>query len=233
MPLWDSVQRSLEKASHEAARIAKTQRLRSTIDGLSRQITTQQTTIFNRTMDLFLADQLTQDELLSLCQELVNYQQQLNQAQFELKQLQSSQAQSNASNSYQTASETGSSVPIPYPPVTEEPAPATYTPPAYQAYLDSTQGASFPPPPPGVGALTLGSMETVIMTPPGVSPADRQVCQVCQADLSPSVAFCHNCGAPVQDVHASHSPTVLAGEPGHAAGDSNTPVEEAQGNEGV
>ncbi len=71
------------------------------------------------------------------------------------------------------------------------------------------------------------------MTPPGVSPADRQVCQVCLADLSPSVAFCHNCGAPVQDVHASHSPTVLAGEPGHAAGDSNTPVEEAQGNEGV
>ena len=41
MPLWDSVQRSLEKASQEAARIAKTQRLRSTIDGLTRQVNTQ------------------------------------------------------------------------------------------------------------------------------------------------------------------------------------------------
>ena len=81
MPLWDSVQRSLEKASQEAARMAKTQRLRYTIDGLSRQISTQSNNIVNKTMDLFTAGELTQSELLPLCQEITNLQQQLNQAQ--------------------------------------------------------------------------------------------------------------------------------------------------------
>src|SRR5438876_6477165 len=93
MPLWDSVQRSLEKASQEAARIAKTQRLRSIIDGLTRQINTQNNSILNKTLDLFIAGQLTQSELLPLCQELANLQQQLNQAQTELKQLQASPSQ--------------------------------------------------------------------------------------------------------------------------------------------
>src|SRR5438128_4929356 len=98
MPLWDSVQRGLEKASQEAARIAKTQRLRSTIDGLTRQMNTQHSAIFNKTMELFLAGQLTQGELLPLCQEMVNLQQQLNQAQNELKQLQASQSQPTGPN---------------------------------------------------------------------------------------------------------------------------------------
>jgi len=77
MPLWDSVQRSLEKASQEAARIARTQRLRSTIDGLARQINTQQNNIFNKVMDMFVAGQLTSSELFPLCQEMMNLQQQL------------------------------------------------------------------------------------------------------------------------------------------------------------
>ena len=93
MPLWDSVQRSLEKASQEAARMAKTQRLRYTIDGLSRQISTQSNNIVNKTMDLFSAGELTQSELLPLCQEITNLQQQLNLAQNELKQIQATQPQ--------------------------------------------------------------------------------------------------------------------------------------------
>ena len=100
MPLWDSVQRSLEKASQEAARIARTQRLRSIIDGLSRQINTQNNAIVNKAMDLFVSGQLTQSELLPLCQEMMNLHQQLNQAQNELKQL---QAQANQSQSSQAS----------------------------------------------------------------------------------------------------------------------------------
>src|SRR5207248_1390942 len=63
MPLWDSVQRSLEKASQEAARIAKTQRLRSIIDGLNRQINTQHSSIVNKAMDMFVSGQLTTAQL--------------------------------------------------------------------------------------------------------------------------------------------------------------------------
>jgi hypothetical protein len=233
MPLWDSVQRSLEKASQEAARIAKTQRLRSTIDGLSRQVNAQQTIVFNRTMDLFLAGQLTQSELIPLCQELARAQQQLNQAQFELRQLQSSQAQPNEANQYP---------PMSYPPATEEQAQSIYTPPEYQAYLDSTQGATVPPPPPGIDASTADSSATVIMTaagtPAGPLQADRQLCQACQAELSPQVAFCPDCGAPVQEMSASHSPTARAGQPGDMSiqtseAGSGSAIQEAQGNEEV
>src|SRR5947209_12466331 len=88
MPLWDSVHRSLEKASQEAARIAKTQRLRSTIDGLTRQVNTQHSSIVNKAMDMFIAGQLTTGELYQLCQEMMNLQQQLNQARNELQQIQ-------------------------------------------------------------------------------------------------------------------------------------------------
>lgn len=246
MPLWDSVQRSLEKASQEAARIAKTQRLRSTIDGLSRQVNTQQTTIFTRTMDLFIAGQLTQSELLPLCQEMVQLQQQLNQAQFELKQLQTSQAQGQP-NQYAPTTEAGSGpAPMPYPPTAEDQLQTGYAPPLpeYQSYLDSTQEAAVPPPPPGFESLTVSAMETVMMTPADASPAaDKQFCLVCHTELPPNIAFCHSCGAPVQNANSSHLPTVRAGnvEGIHSTDQSSAPgvdtstqaVQQAQENKGV
>src|SRR6266480_6657365 len=109
MPLWDSVQRGLEKASQEAARIARTQRLRSNIDGLSRQMYAQNNAIFNKTMELFVSGQLTQSELLPLCQEMINLQQQLNQAQNELKQLQAQSSQPPGPTSYPSTGEPSTS----------------------------------------------------------------------------------------------------------------------------
>src|SRR6266516_2253251 len=97
MPLCDSVQRGLEKATQEATRLARTQRLRSTIDGLTRQLNAQNIAICNKTMELFAAEQLTHSELLPLCQEMVNLQQQLNQAQNELKQVQAQASQAQTS----------------------------------------------------------------------------------------------------------------------------------------
>ena len=87
MPLWDSVHRGLEKASQEAARIARAQRLRATVDGLSRQMQLQNSLLINKAMELFIAGQLTQNELLPLCQALAQLQYQLNQAQIEMTQL--------------------------------------------------------------------------------------------------------------------------------------------------
>src|SRR5439155_877631 len=128
----DSVQRGLEKASQEAARIARTQRLRSNIDGLSRQMYAQNNAIFNKTMELFAAGQLTQSELLPLCQEMVNLQQQLNQAQNELKQVQAQASQAQTSG---PQTQTGTSNPYlppgpaPYPSTGEGFAHTLYAPP--------------------------------------------------------------------------------------------------------
>jgi len=233
MPLWDSVQRSLEKASQEAARIARTQRLRSIIDGLSRQINTQNNAIVNKAMDLFVSGQLTQSELLPLCQEMMNLHQQLNQAQIELKQL---QAQANQSQSSQVspAPLPPQSMPNPNqlpPPVTTEPGQVPYTtastegeqnalhappPPEYQSYMDSTTSNTVAPPPPGMEPLTVSAIETMrINMAPSLSPAPSQtgsrLCTVCRTEIQPNMPFCHNCGAPVQEGDSLHSPTIRAG----------------------
>jgi zinc-ribbon domain len=228
MPLWDSVQRSLEKASQEAARIARTQRLRSIIDGCSRQINTQNNAIVNKAMDLFVSGQMTQSELLPLCQEMMNLHQQLNQAQIELKQL---QAQANQSQSSQAPLPSQSS-PNPHqllPPATTEPGQVPYTtasvesqqnalyappPPEYQSYMDSTISNTMPPPPPGMEPLTVSAIETMrinMLTSSAPSQTGSRFCTVCRTEIQPNMPFCHNCGAPVQDSDSLHSPTMRAG----------------------
>ena len=205
MPLWDSVQRGLEKASQEAARIARTQRLRSNIDGLSRQMYAQNNAIFNKTMELFVSGQLTQSELLPLCQEMINLQQQLNQAQNELKQLQAQSSQPPASGpgpQMQAGSSSLPPGPTAYPSTGEPLAPPLYAPPPpdYQTYLDSPHAADIPdvpPPPPGVEPLTVSSIETIQMSKEASQMAETRLCSICQAKLLPNHAFCQNCGAPV------------------------------------
>ncbi len=188
MNIWDSVQRGLEKATYEATRRARTQRLRSTIDNLTQQVHTQEDDLIIRTMEIFAAGQLTQSELLPLCQNLVHLQQQLEQAQQELNVVQS-QGQTQA------------------PPTTPGNAPtlpAYTTPPAtYQPY-DQTVPAPPPPPPPGMTALS--SFNTVMMGTPG---AGKQHCAHCQVELIPGDAYCHNCGAPTGQSAITQQPTIL------------------------
>src|SRR5689334_5657965 len=80
MNLWDSVHRGLEKASQEAARIARIQRLRSTVDTLHRQISNQQGMLIASAMETFREGRMVQGELLPICQELASLQLQLEQA---------------------------------------------------------------------------------------------------------------------------------------------------------
>jgi len=204
MPLWDSVQRSLEKASQEAARIAKTQRLRSTIDGLTRQINTQQSNILNKAMDMFVAGQLTSSELYPLCQEMMNLQQELYQARNELQQLQAQVSQ--AQNTIPQAG--GPNAPLP---------PEQVAPPGYQSYLDSTSSLSVPPPPPGVEPLMAGAMENIGMNQgyPISAPSAKKLCPVCHVELFPNYAFCQSCGSPVQENDSQHSPTMQGGSVEH------------------
>jgi hypothetical protein len=200
MPLWDSVQRSLEKASQEAARIAKTQRLRSTIDGLTRQINTQQSNILNKAMDMYVAGQLTSSELYPLCQEMMNFQQELYQARNELQQLQVQASQA------QTPTPQAGAPNLPLPAGQEAL-------PEYQSYLESTSSMSVPPPPPGVESLMVGSTENIEMNQgaPYSAPLAKKLCPVCHVELIPNNAFCHSCGTPVQVYESQHSPTMRGG----------------------
>ncbi len=226
MPLWDSVQRGLEKASQEAARIARTQRLRNTIDGLTRQANTQSNNLIDKALELFTAGQLIQSELLPICQELVSLRQQINDAQTELKQIQASQPPAAAT----TGQVEG---PVTYPPTMPVSMPYTPAessgdlpptiyappPPGYQSYLESVGGGDVTaPPPPDIESLTISSMETVMMgkdtagepATPAVPQPTSQTCPACRTEIQPGHAFCPNCGTLVQNSDALHLPTMRA-----------------------
>ncbi len=200
MNIWDSVQRGLEKATQEATRIAKTQRLRSTIDGLTRQIHTQEDDLIARALEVFAAGQLTQPELIPICQELHRLQMLLEQNRQELAQVQSQGTQQPTTGTGQTIT------PPTYPPGTD-PSPTVYAPPPpppdYRPY-DATKPAPVPPPPPGVEPLIASSFDTVRGTPDN----EKQLCKQCSVELLPGNAYCHNCGAAVLRGDASYQPTM-------------------------
>lgn len=211
MNIWDSVQRGLEKATQEATRRARTQRLRSTIDTLTQQIHTQEDELLIRIMEIFTAGNLTQSELLPLCQALINLQQQLEQAQHELSMVQSQPSQPATT--------------IPVTPTQ----PSGYTPPvppsSYGAY-DPTMPAPPPPPPPGVTEVS--AFNTVLIGTPG---AESQRCTHCQVELIPGNAYCHNCGAPVDAKGIALQPTTLVDPSAEAKHDNPSPAQLSASNE--
>jgi hypothetical protein len=231
MNIWDSVHRGLERASHEAARIARIQRLRSTIDSVTRQVHTQQDLLIKRTLEIFAAGQLTQSELLPICQELVNLRHQLEQAQSELKATQSAGAPATPAGAPQVPAS-------PQAPGSEAATAYAPPPPDYQLYFDPTEQVTAPPPPPGVDPLTVSVRETIIMNPEAAAGASTETapttdhtlyCGQCHAALAVGNAYCHNCGAPVQDSPFSHLPTVRGGtlEPMYPTGQATLPEETA------
>ncbi len=238
MNLWDSVQRGLEKASQEAARKARTQRLRSIIDGLTRHINSQQTALISKTMELYASGQLTQSELLPICQTLAELQQQMQQAQNELKQLQSNAPVPPPPPQLQGGTAPQSGETVLYPVTGETVITGPYAPPFdYQPYADA--GPLTAPPPPDMESFTSSEMETVIAPPPppdipaappalaGSAMDAPRYCPVCQAELNPSYAFCHNCGTLIQH-NLAQMPTMRAGADAEGAGQVNTQTSEQE-----
>ncbi len=222
MNIWDSVQRGLEKATQEATRIARTQRLRSTIDGLTRQIHTQEVDLIARALEVFAAGQLTQSELIPICQELTNLQQQLEQNRQELAQFQSQGAQSHTAGTGPAAT-TQPYASSPYDAPGSDLPPTSYVPPPDYKPYDATTPAPPPPPPPGVNPLTISSFDTIRGVTPDIG---KQVCKQCGAALIPGNAYCHNCGTAVQYGDSSYQPTIRSNtEPEQATrrADPDTP----------
>ena len=177
MNIWDSVHRSLEKASHEAGRIARIQRTRSQIDRLGRQITDQERELVAKVMDLYSTGMLSQNELQTPCQELFQAHQQLTQAQQELQTLHNQ-------NPTPTPPNIGSPYPVQTSGAEIESTQYAPPPPYEQPYMSPTipvtpslshetqpvtvqenQFATLlPPPPPGIDSLTIQAPEAIIDT---------------------------------------------------------------------
>jgi hypothetical protein len=234
--IWESMQRGLEKASQEAARFGRIQRLRSTIDSLSRQLNTQNNLLVTRAMEVFAAGQMTQSELRPICQDLEILRQQLDQAQHELKALMNQgmvpphQTGQTPSGSYPPVGDLPPTMPVP-------PVPAAPPPPGYPT-IDSTVPIPAPPPPPGVQPATISALDTLLVNTgnPASSPSEGQTsrCPRCQAQLVPGYAYCHNCGSHLEGNEMQHQPTMRSGfsTPGQETirSEATAPIEEPSAN---
>ncbi|HLI07580.1 MAG TPA: zinc ribbon domain-containing protein [Ktedonobacteraceae bacterium] len=240
MNLWDSIHRGLDKASQEAARMARAQRLRTIIDGLTRHINTQHTLLIGKTMELYTSGQLTQSELLPVCQTIAELQQQMQQAQNELKLLQGNTPlpppppqlqgqgtapQAGATMLYPTPGETiATGTATPPSDFQTDAGPLTAPPPPPTAESFAGMETLMAPPPPPAGMSSLLPTPTPTPTPAGTDAP--RYCPVCQSELNPGYAFCHNCGTPVQHSLAQ-MPTMRASE--SVLPSSTPPAEENEG----
>jgi uncharacterized small protein (DUF1192 family) len=133
MSFLESVQHGIEKASQEAARLAKIQHLHSVANDLTAKSNQESQDLIAKAMELFQGGHLTQSELLPLCQQIVTYQQQIAEVQAEIQKI---QAEAQAQAQQQAAAPA-----LAYPPYPGVPTP----PPGYPAY--GAPGAPMPPPP--------------------------------------------------------------------------------------
>lgn len=229
MNIWDSVHRGLEKASNEAGRIAKTQRLRSAIDKMGRQMQEREAALFNSVMHLFSIGALNQSELLPLCQEIAQMHQQLAQLQGELQQLHNQQPATDPSTPTPPTQPASTAVNpyifptsgTPYPDVSSDL-------PANHPYAPTATPIPTPPPPPGVSDratpssplppgsayLATNMHQTQPMPSGGTNPplANMLNCPQCGIATLSSGAFCQNCGASLGRIE-THQSTIQGQNP--------------------
>jgi hypothetical protein len=129
MSFLESVQHGIERASEEAARLAKIQHLHSVANDLNAKSNQENHELVAKAMELFQGGKLAQTELASFCQQITTYQQQIAEVQEEIKKIQAEGQQPAAAPQVPAAG---------YPPY---PAP----PPGYPAY--AAPGAPMAPPP--------------------------------------------------------------------------------------
>lgn len=87
MSFLESVQHGIEKASQEAARLAKIQHLHGIINDLTNKTNQDNQNMIAKAMELFQDGHLTQAELQPFCQQIVTYQQQIAEVQAEIQKI--------------------------------------------------------------------------------------------------------------------------------------------------
>src|SRR5579885_2089203 len=89
MSFLESIQHGLEKASQQAARLTKIQHLHNVANDLNFKASQQGQNLVAKAMEMYHNGILAQGELTSICKQIADYQQQLNEVQEELQRLQS------------------------------------------------------------------------------------------------------------------------------------------------
>ncbi|MBX5458738.1 MAG: hypothetical protein IRZ31_17740 [Thermogemmatispora sp.] len=168
MSILESIQHGLEKAAQQAARLARIQHLQLVLNDLSYKASLEHRTLSNKVMELYFNGELSQSELLPLCQNLATLEQHIKEIQQELERLHG-EGQEQAS-----APPAAASGPLPAQPSASG---AAAPPAAYPAY-----SPPFPPvaaypvggpiayPPPFATPMPTGPAPSAGYAPPGYVP---------------------------------------------------------------
>lgn len=169
MSFLESIQHGLEKASQEAARIAKIQHLHNVVTDLNFKVSQQGQNLVAKAMDMYQQGVLAQGELTTICHQITEYQQQLKEVQEELQRLQTAEDAA--------AQQAAPAVPAPagypgYPPAPPAQAYAAGTvPPGYPAY---PAPAVYPPYAPPAGYPGYSPASPAQPVPPQAPAAPAQ-----------------------------------------------------------
>jgi hypothetical protein len=186
MSILESVQHGLEKVSQEASYLAKIQHLHAVVNDLTFRCGLDHQALANKAMELYAAGHLTQNELLPLCQELANFQQQIEQVKAELKQLQENPPASHVEQPTGPGSLPSNYPGAPVPSTGYFAYPGTPLPPSYASYA-ATPGA---PVPPGYAAAYPGAPGASVYAAYPGTPG---------APVPPPASFIAYAGDPTQD----------------------------------
>lgn len=88
MSFLESVQHGIERASREAARLAKIEHLHSIAHDLTSKMNQESQNLLNKALELFQGGHLKQNELQPFCQEITTYQQQIAEVHAEIQKIQ-------------------------------------------------------------------------------------------------------------------------------------------------
>lgn len=187
MSFLESIQHGLEKASKEAARITKIHHLQNVANDLSFKSAQEGQNLIARALEMHRNGQLP-PELAAICQQIITYQQQINEVQAEIQKLHEEQEEQpvppapptpggyTAYPSAPPAAPAPGYTPQPYPPYpTQAAGYAGYqaAPPPYQGYGTQTPPSSEVPTKPG-GATSVVTQapppSSEVPTKPGTAP---------------------------------------------------------------
>lgn len=216
----DSLRKGIDRASFEADKIMRYNRVRAEAGRLSLQARDQMTVLGERTMALYAAGNLPVPELLDLAREIADLQARAQQKEEEANTIQTEDwvepVPSTGGYTPPGAGASGYTPPGPQGPPASSPYqpppamhPATYNPaPGYTPPISSPPPAPYQsPPPPSYPPPAPPVAQPPAAHPPAVAPrledqgtrrvpapTETDYCPNCGAPLRPHAAFCAQCG---------------------------------------